>query len=247
MALAGKIQLMGIIYNVKTYLVRFESDYPLIEYWQPIGLGVSKSFWKVTDKGHNISIFGATAQAKLYNPANQEQVFAWMVEEVYNTAGDHQVWFYKREDGVNVAGAIYENNRIKSANLYLERVKYGMNTAGWDSLVLTNSAMVRDANSWHFEVVMNYGEYDIDPSNANPYTPVRTWQARSDAFSQYHAGFEIRNYRLCQNNLMFHRFAELGNKPVLVSTVNYNYSLNAANINELVSSNSTGYQYDISG
>jgi hypothetical protein len=51
-----------------------------------------------------------------------------------------------------------------------------------------------------------------------------TWSARTDPFSSYRAGFEIRSYRLCRWVLMFHDFPELGDTPCLVRSTDFVYS-----------------------
>ena len=45
------------------------------------------------------------------------------------------------------------------------------------------------------------------PTRRSRVTPAQ-WPYRSDPFSTYRAGFEVRTYRLCQRVLMFHHFPE---------------------------------------
>src|SRR5262249_32316634 len=93
---------------------------------------------------------------------------------------------------------------------------------------------------WMFEVVFDYGEghyEELPPDDPaaleeshrfarvlattdRPSGPVR-----SDPFSTYRAGFEVRTYRLCRRVLMFHHFAEeLGNAECLVRSTDFTYA-----------------------
>lgn len=235
----------GTNYLVKKFLPRKESGFSLIEYWQPVSAPESnRSFWKITGRDHVISIFGKNTQAQIANPNNPDQVFSWLLEESYDPKGDHQLFFYKQENLENVPAEVYEQNRVVGAQQYLQRIQYGNNTAILDSILLTDDSALTDQNQWHFELVFDYGEYDISPDNQDPYLPVRSWPCRLDPFSSYTSGFEIRNYRRCAKALLFHRFKELGDVPVLVHTSSYHYQLNEAKISIISSVTETGYQWN---
>lgn len=134
---------------------------------------------------------------------------------------------------------------MQPANRYIERIRYGNEIAKTASLILTDDAAVTDPTQWHFEVVFDYGEYNIDPNNATPYNAVNKWACRPDSFSTYHAGFEMRTHRRCLHTLMFHRFVqEFDPDPVLVHATAYEYQPNYAQMSECVSTTNTGYTYD---
>lgn len=92
-------------------------------------------------------------------------------------------------------------------------------------------------------MIFDYGEYDIDPANSTPYQPVRTWPPRSDPFSSYSAGFEMRTRRLCQHILLFHRFEESGPDPVLVHAPRFHYQTSPI-ISLLQAVESIGFRYE---
>ena len=54
-----------------------------------------------------------------------------------------------------------------------------------------------------FELAFDYGP----PSTGEP-DLIGAWIPRSDPFSSYRAGFEVRTYRLCRRVLMFHDFPD---------------------------------------
>ena len=232
--------LQGISYTIQTFAPRQEGLFALIECWQTID--PSQTFWKVIGKDHTISIFGKTEQAKIVDPNNPSHIFTWFLEESYNTTGDHQLFVYKQEDTVNVPNVIYEHNHIPSANRYIERVQYGNDSPIVDSILFNPPA---DPITWHFEVIFDYGEYDIDPNNINSYKPINKWACRPDPFSRYEAGFEVRTYRRCLRILMFHCFPEeLGTNPVLVHATSCGYETNTASLSQCTSITDTGYSYD---
>ena len=232
--------LQGTTYTIQTFAPRQEGLFALIEYWQ--AADTSQSFWKVTSPDHTISIFGKTAQAKIIDPNNPSHVFTWLLEESYNTTGDHQLFLYKQENTDNVPKVIYEQGHTVTANRYIERIQYGNEKPVADSILLS---LPTTPITWHFEVVFDYGEYEIDASNTNPYQPARKWAYRPDPFSAYNAGFEVRTYRRCLHTLMFHRFVSaLGENPVLVHATTYNYQTNTAQFSECRSITDTGYSYD---
>ena len=59
---------------------------------------------------------------------------------------------------------------------------------------------------WMFEVVFDYGEHDTNAPAPNDFSK---WSFRTDPFSTYRPGFEVRTTRLCQRVLMFHHFPDL--------------------------------------
>jgi hypothetical protein len=70
--------------------------------------------------------------------------------------------------------------------------------------------------------VLDYGDHDAEGP-----TPVedKAWSVRSDPFSSYRAGFEIRSYRTCQRMLMFHHFPdELHVPDYLVRSTDLTYT-----------------------
>src|SRR5207249_6788166 len=75
-----------------------------------------------------------------------------------------------------------------------------------------------------FEVVFDFGDHDL---NAPAPAIQNDWLCRIDPFSDYHAGFEIRTYRLCRRILFFHYFKELNDgvndAPVLVRSLDIHY------------------------
>src|SRR5262249_27803178 len=137
-------------------------------------------------------------------------------------------------DSANVgSGAANERNRTassRSANRYLKRIRYGNTPSRLDPQYTAGV-------TWHFEVVLDYGEGHYSEqladaegrvyaaADASPVAPT-PWPVRLDPFSTHRASFEVRTYRLCQRVLMFHRFDELGTEPCLVRSTEFSYDEN---------------------
>lgn len=231
-------------YSVQSYLPRTEGAFDLIERYTNQG-NSTDVFWRVTSKENVVSIFGKSETAKIFDPLDQSRIFKWLLEESYDAKGNHEIYSYKKEnaDIVPVSGS--EQNRDKQTNNYLTQISYGNDRPILDGALITGESGTTVSDVlWHFEVVLDYGAYCIAPSNPDAYKiPVgQTWARRQDPFSSYSAGFEIRTYRLCQNILLFHRFAELNTQPVLTTVLKLNYNESPL-LTFLTSSEHIGYQY----
>ncbi|NKB17931.1 MAG: sugar-binding protein, partial [Pseudanabaena sp. CRU_2_10] len=225
-------------YQVTAYQPRLEGLFARIEHWCNLATD-GDSYWRVTSKDNVTSIFGKTDTARIFDPDNPSHIFQWLLSETFDAKGDRIVYEYESENDDNVPDAIYEANRTQSANKYIKAIKYGN--------VQPFQAGQATQDNWLFEVVFDYGEYNLDATNTKPYTPVQKWLSRQDPFSTYHAGFEIRTHRLCRNVLMFHRFAELGSdtvlNPVLVHAAQFTYAEDS-HLTLLTAVTSTGYRYE---
>ncbi|NEP52033.1 MAG: hypothetical protein F6K65_25850 [Moorea sp. SIO3C2] len=222
-------------YKVIAYRPRVEGLFAKIERW--INQETGDFYWRTVSKDNVTSIFGKTEQARIFDPDHPSRVFQWLLEETFDAKGNYIVYQYKPENTDNVPNAIYEANHRQTANKYIERIKYGSDSP------LSEDQDVEPVN-WHFEVVFDYGEYDISPTNSTPYTPVDQWQNRQDPFSTYHAGFEIRTHRLCRHVLMFHRFeGELGSNPILVHATRFDYQ-ESPMVTLLKAVESIGYRHE---
>ncbi|NET56082.1 MAG: toxin [Symploca sp. SIO2E6] len=228
----------GIGYRVITYRPRVEGLFAKIERWS--NQETRDCYWQTVSKDNVTSIFGKTEQARICDPDNSHRVFQWLLEETFDSKGNYVVYQYKSENLEHDALDSYKVNSSKQANKYIERIKYG-NSHSCTHKELKNV-------DWHFEVVFDYGEYDLPPSDKKrPYKTEqeKLWKNRPDPFSTYYAGFEIRTHRLCRNILMFHRFEELDKAPILVRATQFTYEETPeTKVSLLKSVQSTGYRYE---
>lgn len=229
------------IYDIAYFQPRSQSSYDKItRYRNPTK--ESDTFWKITNANNVVSIFGKNSTARIYDPKDPSKVFKWLLEEVYDDKGNHQVYTYQKENNENLPSNIAEVNRDYQTQTYLTKVSYGNDQSITDgSIILGQSAVPLTSIKWHFEVVFNYGSYDL-VKGSHPITETGSWNCRQDPFSDYNAGFEIRTYRLCKNILVFHNFEELSTQPVLTTALQLTYDKSPI-FSLLKNALHTGYQY----
>jgi RHS repeat-associated protein len=212
--------------TVRRYRPRIEGSYNRIERITP--KNSLTFFWKVTSTNNVVTIFGKSPGAQIADPEDPERIFKWLPEFSFDDKGNCMQFAYLPEDLVNVPQQVNEQNRLNGkagfSNAYLKNIQYG-NTLPY---TLDPSAAYNPLPpgnpQYLFEIVFDFG--DQDPNLPTP-VPQIPWPARLDPFSDYHAGFEIRTYRLCQRILFFHYFKELNDgqqpAPVLVRSLDLGY------------------------
>jgi RHS repeat-associated protein len=191
----------GVEYHIRRYRPRIENLFARIEYWTNVQTG--ESHWRSISSDNTVTIYGKTEESRIADPANpQRRIFSWLICESYDDKGNAITYEYIPEDSGEVdLSQVHEKNRtkkVRSANRYLKKIKYGNQTS---RLILPDLSKM----SWMFEVVFDYGEHDRDNPIPNDFSK---WLCRNDPFSSYRAGFEVRTYRLCQRVLMFHHFPD---------------------------------------
>lgn len=218
-------------FTIRHYRPRIEGLFARIERWTRVVDG--DVHWRSISKDNILTIYGKDPKSRILDPADHHRVFTWLICETRDDKGNAIVYDYKPEDGAGVDLArAHERNRgdrndpRRATNRYLKRVRYGNRLSVLDNArqrprSLTDD-QIRDAE-WMFEVVFDYGEHDADtpkPSDSGQ------WTFRSDPFSSYRAGFEVRTGRLCKRVLMFHHFAgEAGvERDCLVRSTDFTYS-----------------------
>lgn len=237
----------GIQYFVLRYRPRIEGAYTRIERW--FNIDSKETHWRAIDGGNVTSIFGLSADARIANPNDLNQVYSWLLEQTFDDKGNILYYEYKSEDSIGVDRfASHQRNRHHGndqyAQKYLKRVHYGnrlMRNKGNTQIHFANTPIPIEDWNFMFQLVLDYGEHD----NNSP-TPTddanNDWGAiRDDAFSSYRSGFEIRTQRLCQRVLMFHHFEELGKAPCLVASTQFKYE-NSKSFTYLLSATQTGYK-----
>lgn len=208
------------------YRPRVEGSFFRIERWTEIRTG--DTHWRSISRDNVTSIYGKDVRSRI---ADREHVFEWLLCETVDDRGNAVLYDYAAENDVRVDRMLAsERNRLRTANRYLKRVRYGN----------TRSALLEPdlgAQTWLFEVILDYDEGHWFAVPADPTRPPSEqhrfalasieshgdWAMRPDPFSSYRSGFEIRTYRRCSRVLMFHRFAELGVEPCLVRSLDLDY------------------------
>ncbi|PIE70712.1 MAG: insecticidal toxin complex protein [Deltaproteobacteria bacterium] len=220
---------------IRYYRPRIEGLFARIERWQD--RITHRLMWRVITRDNNTLLFGWSDDAVIADPADPGRIYEWLLEFSFDDKGNCNHYLYKKEDDKGFdAGCKHNSNRRKKGNLtytncYLERVLYGNKTpyAGF------NSAFP-PVSDYMFQTVFDYGEYE----KTSPFDKTGDWQFRSDAFSSYKPGFEVRTTRLCNRVLLFHYFNELPGGAALVRSLDFTFD-NSQGFALLQSATSTGY------
>ena len=180
---------------------------------------------KATTGSNVVSVFGKSKSAQVHDPADPSKIFKWLLEFSYDDKGNCFQYEYKKEDKVNVQKQLHEKNRLNDfsafTNAYVKRIKYCNKTHfNRSSIDFSNWEVFINSIEYLLELVLDFGDHDV--TNPQP-NDDNGWTCRTDPFSDYRAGFEIRTYRLCKRVLMFHRFIELGTTPCLVRSMDIGY------------------------
>lgn len=218
-------------FRIRFYRPRIEGLFARIERWSRKTSGEIR--WRMTTRDNVTTLFGWNAGSRVAEPGEKDnkRIFEWLPEFIFDDKGNCVRYIYKGEDEAHEenaanfnASAAHNRNRVKNgkptyANTYLEKILYG-NRTPYEKF---EDAYPPDRN-YLFSVVFDYGtlaEKD-SPDKLKP------WDFRSDAFSNYKAGFEIRTTRLCKRILFFHHFTGAGKYDGLVRSLDLKYDNNDA-------------------
>ncbi|WP_303315887.1 SpvB/TcaC N-terminal domain-containing protein [Flavivirga abyssicola] len=211
-------------YKIKRYRPRIESGFSRIEKISHPDHGI---YWKVTSGNNQVTFYGKSNNYKISNPIDEERIYEWLPEFSYDNKGNYTYYEYKTENLDNVPDTIYNKNRTSGlapfTNRYLKRIKYGNQKPYYPDTEMPYDFEKPIDDLCAFELVLDYGEHDEDQPTLEEIN-TQKWKYRSDAFSSYRSGFEIRTNRLCNRVLMFHTFPELNaGTPTLVRSLDFEY------------------------
>ncbi len=232
------------LYTIHRYRPRIEGLFARIERWTNTDGDVH---WRSISRENITTIYGRSADARIFDPEQPWKVFSWLIEKTYDDKGNVIIYQYKKEDGAGTEGIIYEKNRTHYAQTYLKRVLYG-NTIPFQPLRSGfDETNFNINNRWLFELMLDYGEH-ANNANGNPqYEESQSWALRKDPYSSYRSGFEVRTYRLCQRLLMYHHMPEqLGVDNYLVKSTHLTHQADPI-ATQLESVQHTGYMLDEAG
>jgi RHS repeat-associated protein len=197
-------------YFIYYYRAKLEDAYIRFEKWVKKSNG--KIHWRTRTKGNILSVYGLDdgGKTQIRSTENVDKVCMWLLEAQYDDTGNCIQYIYKEENADQVDDAVsYEHGRLRKfkksgfAQKYLTGIRYGNSEP-----ILVDTA-VPLTNTWLFEIVFDFGEYENRPYTHSQPLPGASWSCRLDPFSVYNPGFEIRTYRLCRRILMYHHFDEL--------------------------------------
>lgn len=208
------------LWRIRYYKPRIEGLFARIERWTE--KTTQEIRWRVTTKENITTLFGWSSASRLADPTNGLCVYEWFPELVMDDKGNCAHYQYKAEDGAGFDPLLLHNrNRYKAGNitytnLYPDKILYGNRTP-----YKQHDPLLADTD-YMFQTVFDYGQYDLSA----PFDLSGNWMFRSDAFSEYKPGFEIRTTRLCRRVMQFHYFPELTGGSALVRSMSLIYDDN---------------------
>ncbi len=212
-------------YVIHPYRPRIEGLFARIERWTHLDDG--DVHWRSISKDNVLTIYGKDDNSCIADPSHSNHIFSWLICETRDDKGNAVIYEYKPEDASEVdLSKAHEQHRGdrdhlgRSANRYLKRILYGNRDSLLDDTGRRPPMLaqpVLQGVDWMFEVLFDYGEGHVidDPPSAdgrhmvtvtNRLLADAVWPMRSDPFSVYRSGFEVRTYRLCRRVLMLHHF-----------------------------------------
>ncbi|GAB3918319.1 SpvB/TcaC N-terminal domain-containing protein [Larkinella terrae] len=222
-------------FRIERYRPRTEGLFARIERWMNQTTG--DVHWRSFSKDNVLTVYGLTENSRITDPADPQHIFSWLICETRDDKGNGILYEYKPEDGAQLDLTLaHESNRgnrsdkRRKTNRYVKRIRYGNRVSLLDADAkrprFLSPAQIQNAG-WLFEAVFDYGEHDDEKPLP---TDSGEWLCRTDPFSTYRAGFEVRTYRLCQRVLMFHHFPEESAETganCLVRSTNFRYQTTA--------------------
>jgi hypothetical protein len=199
-------------YTIHCYRPRVEGLFARIERWTAANGDIH---WRSISKENVLTLYGTDAQSRICDPADDRRIFSWLIAETRDDKGNAVRYEYKAEDGTSVdLSCAHQQNRgartdvRRTANRYIKAISYGNRTPLLDSAGERPRFVTTEewnGAGWIFQVVFDYGEHDpADPTPGDS----GAWLYRSDPFSSYRSGFEVRTARLCRRVLIFHHFPD---------------------------------------
>ncbi|KAJ9414782.1 virulence plasmid 65kDa B protein-domain-containing protein [Fusarium oxysporum] len=216
-------------YAIHRFRPRIDTLFARIERWTS---DEGDIHWRSISKDNILTIYGKDQESRVADSDDPQRIFSWLICETRDDKGNAVVYEYKREDGTKVnLTEPHERNRGKGGDLrrmtgqHVKHIRYGnrvpfLDSTGQRPRLLTKESI--ESVGWMFEVVFDYGEHNASSPKPND---AGEWLCRHDPFSSYRAGFEVRNYRLCQRVLMFHHFPDEQDvgRDCLVRSTNFVY------------------------
>lgn len=207
------------LFTIRFYKPRIEGLFARIERWSHKISGEIK--WRVINRDNVTTLFGWSTQSRI---TNNDRIFEWLPELIFDDKGNCAKFIYKEEDTAGFDEvALHNTNRFVTGklaytNIHIARILYGNKTPykRFEDTVPADTDFV-------FETVFDYGHLKAGDSPEK----LNTWDYRTDAFSDYKAGFEIRTTRLCNRVLLFHHFTGPDEYNGLVKSLNFEYDSSA--------------------
>lgn len=194
----------GATFRVTQYLPDNEQQFQRIYCYENIATGIA--FWKVTDPGNTVHVFGQSESATVSDPDDPRRIFQWNIESSTDAKGNKAVYAYEKD--------VSADPLRRWTNTYLTKVQYGNYMSG-------------SAECFAFELGLLYEPVPPLSAFADRHTlKLSAAPVRSDAFSSFKAGFEIRTEKLCYGVMISGYFkGQFNDQQILMRAVTFSYQV----------------------
>lgn len=160
-------------YRVRRYRPRIEGLFARIERWTNQQTG--EIHWRSISRDNVTTIYGNDNSSRIFDPTDEDhldhsrRIFSWLISKSYDDKGNVIVYEYAMEnDGKVDLSQANERNRVRTANRYLKRIKYG-NRTPYYPILAEDRPLTPLPDEWLFEVVFDYedGHYELLPLDPN--------------------------------------------------------------------------------
>ncbi|GAB93888.1 SpvB/TcaC N-terminal domain-containing protein [Gordonia rhizosphera] len=224
-------------HRVRRYRPRIEGLFARIERWADTATG--QVHWRSITRDNVTTLYGTDNESRIFDPANPTsaaptRIFSWLIRASYDDKGNAIVYNYAAENDEDIdPSCLSQSNRVRSANRYVKRIRYGNRTPNRDpvSWEAWHPAQLPD-DKWMFEVVFDYDEghyeevaLDSSKPEAEQHRYVvashlpdvawdsasRGWSTRPDVSTSQRSGFAagVSTLRRCRRILSFHHIPDL--------------------------------------
>jgi len=152
-------------YVIHRYRPRIEGLFTPIERWTRVATG--EIHWRSITRDNVTTVCAQANNSRIFDPGdpsapNPTSIFSWLICESHEDKGNAIVYEYaeQNEEGVD-RGQANERNRVRTANRYLKRMKYGNHVSRLIEPDLS-------AATWMFEVVFDYDEAHFEEADLDP-------------------------------------------------------------------------------
>ena len=164
-------------YTIRRYRPRIEGLHAKIE---RLFNTRGDSYWRITDKNNNTSLYGHTAQARISDPHKSRKAFAWYIQYTLDSHGNLIRYNYDKD------------NNTTYDSLYPTSVQYGNNIP-----VDNIQAAIQYEGSFYFELKIIYTTDRFDPfSIFKPGFEIRNTRLCTAIEMHHHIGNTIKTKEL---------------------------------------------------
>lgn len=187
--------------------------------------------WQVVSKDGITNRYGQTSNSQIFvTEDGMTKICTWLLSETEDTFKNRILYTYKLDTGEDIQTQLSTSrfdigNDGKNSLFYPEEKNHRYNQVYLQSIeyVNYNDGISSTDEKFLYKVEFDYGQFgDVDENGIVQETG--KWDTRTDRFSSYRTGFEVRTARLCKRILIERRLEGPENQYQLIKSYNLKYA-----------------------